>query len=279
MNPIIIIGMHRSGTSMLTKLLQKLGVFVGVDLDDNNESQFFVNLNDWALCQAGATWDNPYNFNFIDDYFINHVRANFQKHVSRNRMVGYGKNIGKLASGNALWGWKDPRNTFTLPMWQQIFPQAKILHIYRNPVDVAASLRKREQIYRKQAGTQTRTGIRKKWNERNLSCKRIYSQSLRSMQLDEGIALWEQYTRQAIGVKQNSLHLAFERLLSEPQNVLREVLSFLDLNVDEQKISDAIVGINADRKYAFLHDDELVSAYKRIITNDLVVQLGYANIV
>lgn len=44
------------------------------------------------------------------------------------------------------WGWKDPRNTITLPIWLELFPNAKILHIRRHGVDVAQSLRKRELI-------------------------------------------------------------------------------------------------------------------------------------
>ena len=38
------------------------------------------------------------------------------------------------------WGWKDPRNVFTLPLWLRVFPEAKIIYIVRNGVDVAASL-------------------------------------------------------------------------------------------------------------------------------------------
>ena len=57
--PIIIVGMHRSGTSLVTRLLEQLGLFVGCEKDENNESLFFQELNDWILCQAGATWDNP----------------------------------------------------------------------------------------------------------------------------------------------------------------------------------------------------------------------------
>ena len=47
--PVIILGMHRSGTSMITGFLQKLGLFVGEELDDNNESLFFFKLNHWMF--------------------------------------------------------------------------------------------------------------------------------------------------------------------------------------------------------------------------------------
>ena len=57
--PVIVIGMHRSGTSMLTRFIQDLGVFMGKDLSENDESRFFMNLNRWILFQAGASWDVP----------------------------------------------------------------------------------------------------------------------------------------------------------------------------------------------------------------------------
>ena len=65
--PVIIIGMHRSGTSMISDILQHLGVFMGADLEYHSESRFFSRLNGWMFYQAGATWDNPYNFKFITD--------------------------------------------------------------------------------------------------------------------------------------------------------------------------------------------------------------------
>src|SRR5262249_51761949 len=42
------------------------------------------------------------------------------------------------------WGWKDPRNTYTLPIWLDVFPHAKVVHVYRHGVDVAHSLRVRQ---------------------------------------------------------------------------------------------------------------------------------------
>lgn len=39
--PVIIIGMHRSGTSMLTRVLQRAGLFMGEHREENDESLFF----------------------------------------------------------------------------------------------------------------------------------------------------------------------------------------------------------------------------------------------
>jgi hypothetical protein len=40
--PVIILGMHRSGTTMVTKLLEEVGLFVGDRLDENHEAVLFL---------------------------------------------------------------------------------------------------------------------------------------------------------------------------------------------------------------------------------------------
>ena len=60
-SPIIIIGMHRSGTTMLSKILEDMGVFMGEKKDINNEALFFLNFNRYIFKQTFATWDSPKN--------------------------------------------------------------------------------------------------------------------------------------------------------------------------------------------------------------------------
>ena len=57
--PVIIIGMHRSGTSLLTRTLRELGFFMGADTGRNDESAYFNAINTWLFRQASATWDQP----------------------------------------------------------------------------------------------------------------------------------------------------------------------------------------------------------------------------
>ena len=45
--PILVIGMHRAGTSMIADLLRDLGVFMGWRRDIYGEALFFQGLNDW----------------------------------------------------------------------------------------------------------------------------------------------------------------------------------------------------------------------------------------
>ena len=64
--PIMLAGMHRSGTSMVTDILHKLGLTVGRKLDSNHESLFFQRINIWMMSLLGSSWDSPKGFENIN---------------------------------------------------------------------------------------------------------------------------------------------------------------------------------------------------------------------
>ena len=69
--PIIITGMHRSGTSLLSKILIENDVYMGSKLDSNSESVFFQRINKWILSCNGSSWDNPMTLNKLNNNDIN----------------------------------------------------------------------------------------------------------------------------------------------------------------------------------------------------------------
>ncbi len=48
-SPVIIIGMHRTGTSMITKLLEEYGIYFGSLKEHHNEAIFFLKINEKIL--------------------------------------------------------------------------------------------------------------------------------------------------------------------------------------------------------------------------------------
>jgi hypothetical protein len=149
--PIIIIGMHRSGTSLLSRMLEDLGLFLGKIKDENHEAVFFQAINDWLLWQAGGAWDNPTPIQLLLDNpemsertsdYIRHYLLTSPRAASYVGWLNYLRHR-CLVPLTRPWGWKDPRNTFTLPIWLSIFPRAKIIHLHRSGMDVALSLRRR----------------------------------------------------------------------------------------------------------------------------------------
>ena len=64
-SPIIIIGMHRSGTTMLSRQLEALGVFMGNKKESNHEATFFLGIDSWLVTQCGGAWDNPQAIRYL----------------------------------------------------------------------------------------------------------------------------------------------------------------------------------------------------------------------
>ncbi|MDB5660707.1 MAG: hypothetical protein JWS10_3322 [Cypionkella sp.] len=145
---LIILGMHRSGTSAFAGLLNLLGCATPATLMPPHatnpkgffESQVICELNSDILCSAGTTWSDWQPLS--PDWFGSREAGQYLEKLK-----------GTLASEFAdaqLSLLKDPRVCRLLPMYLDAFEQLNyrsvIAHIHRNPLDVAASLLKRDGI-------------------------------------------------------------------------------------------------------------------------------------
>ena len=91
----------------------------------------FVAVNDELLSELGGAWDLPPK---ADEDFTS-------ARLDPLRLKA-GLLIEKFDSAS-VWGWKDPRNSLTLPFWQDLLPGLKTVIVVRNPLEVAYSMRKR----------------------------------------------------------------------------------------------------------------------------------------
>ncbi len=271
--------MHRSGTSMLTRFIKDLGIFMGRDSSENDESRFFQKLNRWLLFQAGASWDVPYAVDWIDQEFAkdaSEVVLRRMDSVWSSRYLGVPAYLksGGITGIKYKWGWKDPRNTLLLPIYKEIYPEAKILHIYRHPLDVAKSLHTRETGKKPELFKNNRS----KWKEKTLYYERIIRHSLAVEDIERGIDLWEFYTEKALNANSlfsNCLHLKYEDFLSNPLEVLNELGNFLEFDADPDLITQVAKKVNINRKYAFMKDEELTQIYDRIRDRRIMHTLNY----
>jgi hypothetical protein len=285
MEPVLIIGMHRSGTSMLTRFIQESGVFIGKKnkMGPNNEAFFFQRINEWMLFQKGASWDNTNNLKlnskFTNDNLVEVVKDRLQSIIHTRNYLDY-KDIvsnGNLLECNFNWGWKDPKTTLLLDVWSKIFPHAKIVHIYRNPIDVANSLFQREQLLEKKF----KRNWRIKKREFFLTKRPNYNQSVRITNIYEGIKLWEEYIHCSLKSEdyfKNIMHIGYEDFLLNPNNILRELSLFLKIETDKTVIESIASKVNPERAFAFKKNPELVSIYESIKYRPLMKKLNYNNL-
>jgi len=144
---ICVLGMHRSGTSTVTRGLNLLGAWLGEEKEimrplPENPEGFWERydvyfLQERMLSALKREWATtaplPENWLTLDE--IRPLRDELVELAKMNFL------------GRPLWAWKDPRTCLLLPLWKDVLVELgidlKVLFVIRNPLDVARSLEKR----------------------------------------------------------------------------------------------------------------------------------------
>lgn len=159
---IVVLGMHRSGTSALAGLLRLMGLWAGEEddlppADEHNPAGYWEHRGVWSVDEAilqtlGASWSE------IADLDLSRLgeeaRARF-----RERALEIVRDLDRHGS----WFIKDPRLCLLFPFWREVLERPLCLLIHREPLPVARSLAARD-----------------------------------GFSLVYGIALWERYTREML---------------------------------------------------------------------------------
>ena len=110
-----------------------------------------------------------------------------------------------------------------------------------------------------------------------------FQQSPRLFHLQEGLALWEDYTLQAIGLEQrfgaNAMRVRYEDFLARPVQELARLATFAGLEPGTDQLQAAVTSVNPDRRCAFTRDNELVSVYRDYRERYSMKALGYDRLV
>lgn len=145
---VVLLGMHRSGTSAFSRGLQSLGVYLGdsfLDTKPDNptgywEDRNIVQFNDRVLAVLGLKWEEV---GLIEEQ--RWLQPEIQ--ALREEAAGYLKS---QFTAHGLWGFKDPRTVRILPFWRPLLESLDVDDTYvvaiRNPLSVASSLLKRQYM-------------------------------------------------------------------------------------------------------------------------------------
>ncbi|MDP2178136.1 sulfotransferase family protein [Methylicorpusculum sp.] len=144
---IVVLGMHRSGTSLITKGLDSLGVYLGdkfvpTEIDNPKgywENEKIVELNNSILSFFCL---NLYGTKHISESEISTIPVDYYREAISI--------INSLKTRN-LFGFKDPRTTRLILFWKKILLhceiEAKYVIAIRNPISVSSSLKKRDNLH------------------------------------------------------------------------------------------------------------------------------------
>jgi hypothetical protein len=144
---VVVLGMHRSGTSAVSRIVNLLGADLGPESDlltdyDNPaghwESRALVACNDKILALFGRSWDFPpwlrpgWEYGERASGLLPELRATFHT-VFRS----------------GPWVWKDPRTCLTFPLWRRVLgSEATVVMVSRDPGAVVTSVKRRDGIPR-----------------------------------------------------------------------------------------------------------------------------------
>lgn len=222
---IVVLGMHRSGTSAVTRGLQALGIELGDNLLEavpgNNDKGFWedvdiLDINMRLLEHLGSNWDA---LPLISPDAINLERL--QNFISEASNV-----LEKKFENASVFGVKDPRICILLPFWKHIFQSLELDTRYvlslRHPLAVAGSLRRRDQI---------------------------------SMQ--RSLTLWNGYTERALSFTSNEkrIFVDYDDVLDNPERELEKIAALAGIameTVDANAIQEYTTGfLTKDLNHSF----------------------------
>jgi len=137
---VVVLGMHRAGTSLVASMLQAMGVHIGDDLlgpaESNPRGHFedldFVRLNDRILAACGHHWADP-----PQPHGVLLAGRVMQAEIARLVARKQGNHAGLPPR---LWGWKDPRTAITAPLYHPHLHNPRYIWVRRDRDAVARSL-------------------------------------------------------------------------------------------------------------------------------------------
>jgi len=202
---IVVLGMHRSGTSAITRALKVLGVELGDRLmpsvEDDNDAGYwedidFNALNIEMLYAIGKDW-----------FYTSPVtQADLEILDKQGYFLKAEKLLKEKLKDRKLFGVKDPRMAQLLPFWKEFFAKCDVNVSYvltiRQPLSVSKSLEKRG------------------WEGRERNC-----------------LLWLSYVVSSLSLTDSNSRVLvdYDRLMRDSEHELERMAHSLNLSVDKKE--------------------------------------------
>ena len=190
---IFVLGMHRSGTSAIARILNLMGLYFGGEhvstgRSDQNVKGFWErrdvrDLNDDMLFSSRCDWD------CVAEFDLEALSAQ-----TKSAYIDAAADIVLNMDGHRPWFIKEPRLCLLFPIWRQVLENPFCIHVLRNPLEVAHSLRTRNEI-----------------------------------PIRTGLALWEIYSLHAVNASTGlrRVFVSYENLMKNPLAVVERLHAVL----------------------------------------------------
>ena len=252
---VCIGGMHRSGTSMVANMLRLCGLHLGAETDmlppglDNPEgfweSVKFRNLNDEILAALGGKYDAPPQLpkGWEEREELGPLREKAEAILRELAVDGL----------DGHWGWKDPRNSLTLPFWLSLLPQLKVIICVRPPLEVALSERRRwEQLYvLNRPGVSSLPLYMTAWKFYDGVAGALSIRPRAIPSYHSCFTLWRIYNQEILAStsREDRLITHYDNYFIDPEAELRRVLNFLSMEVSDEQIANSCAAVSNDLRH------------------------------
>ncbi|NRR91017.1 sulfotransferase [Winogradskyella undariae] len=141
-NILLIVGMHRSGTSLVSQWINACGLNLGDELHAASQYNIkgyyedldFLNFHKKVLNEINSDPSGHESLDKIDNIILK------DDHLDEIRGI-----ISEKSLKREQWGWKEPRTCLFLKYYLEIIDNPKFLVVYRDVTSVVNSLMKRQQ--------------------------------------------------------------------------------------------------------------------------------------
>ena len=142
---VVVLGMHRSGTSAVTRIINLLGPSIcrsddllsGPDNPTGHwESASLMKFNDKLLDIFGGTFAAPSS-----------LKDGWEEEDIIAALYEEGRKVFASVHSEQTWVWKDPRTCLTLPFWRKVWrDEPVVVYVHREPLEVSRSLNHRDGL-------------------------------------------------------------------------------------------------------------------------------------
>ena len=223
---IIIVGPHRSGTSLISKLITCYGYSLSENLIPGNEynkrgyfeDRDIVNFNDYLLSILNSSWNKN---QFIDDHTYNNILE--KEFIDKGKELILNKFLHKKKLII-----KDPRISILIKFWKKVLSEldikSKFICTLRNPIEVSLSMMRRDLT-----------------------------------SISYGISIWAIYLMEIMKELnyQDALIIDLERFLQNPKAIITKINKFLLVEADKVQLNDYFNKFYSKDFLTNLSDNEL----------------------
>ena len=128
----VVLGMHKSGTTLVARTLHQSGIYMGQDFQPNA---------DYERSKYEAKWAQDINNTILgidrSMFSLNVTSALLCRALNQNdiqaRIVSH---VSAMESLHENWGFKDPCSSLTYNRWKECLPEHRVIVVFRDPVEV-----------------------------------------------------------------------------------------------------------------------------------------------